>query len=237
MKKIFTLSAALLFTGILFAQSKLSISSTGNADIRIMIDGRKYPANSNTVMLSNLNSGYHSIKIFRVPNNRDRYQYGYRKNKYELVYNGNLYLKPRYHTDITINRFGKTFVDEQLLSAGYYEEEEDDWGVDNNDQYFDNYGRRAMDNSAFQQFKQSCEKEPFDDTRMKIAKQFMPMNYFSTAQVKELIGIFSFENNKLDMAKYAYDYTVDKGNYYLVNDAFSFNTSKEALMDYIKNRK
>ena len=237
MKKTCTLLTSLLITGILFAQSRLSISTIGNSVIRIMIDGKKYPVNSTSLMLSNINSGYHSIKIFRLSNDRNRSQFNLRNNRYELVYNTNLYLKPMYHTDITINRFGKAFVDEQLSGNGYYEEAEDDWGVDNNDRYYDNYNRKAMEHSAFQQFKQSCEKEPFDNTKMRIAKQFMPMNNFNTEQVKELVGIFSFENNKLDMAKYAYDYTVDKGNYYVVNDAFSFNNSKDALMDYIKNRK
>lgn len=237
MKKIFTLSAAILFTAILFAQSRLSISATGNSDIRIMIDGRKYTSESNTFMLNNISSGFRNVKIYRVVNNRNRGRYGYGNGKYELVYNGNVYLKPQYHTDITINRFGKAFVDEQLASNVYYDEDYDDWSSYDNDRQPDNYGRRAMDNASFQQFKQSCERESFDNTRMKIARQFMPMNYFTTTQVKELLGIFSFENNKLDMAKYAYDYTVDKGNYYVVNDAFSFSNSKEALMDYIKNRK
>lgn len=203
MKKTCTLLMALLLTGILFAQSKLSIFAAGNSDIRIMIDGRKYPTNNNMVMLNNLNSGYHSVKIFRVGNERNRNQFNFRNNRYELVYNSNLYLKPQYHTDITINRFGKAFVDEQLSGNGDFEETEDDWGVDNKDHYYDNYNRRVMENSAFQQFKQTCEKEPFDNTKIKIAKQFMPMNYFNTVQVKELVGIFSFENNKLDMAKYA----------------------------------
>jgi hypothetical protein len=237
MKKTFTLLTSLFLTAIIFAQSKLSISASGNSDIRIMIDGKKYPGNNNSVMLNNVNSGYHSVKIFRLSNERNRNQFYNRNNRYELVYNSNLYLKPQYHTDIAINRFGKAFVDEQVSANGYFEETEDDWGVDNNDRYHDNYNRKAMDNSAFQQFKQSCEKEPFDDTKMKIVRQFMPMNYFNAIQVKDLVRIFSFENNKLDMAKYAYDYTLDKGNYYIVNDAFSFNNSKDALMDYIKNRK
>lgn len=237
MKKICTLSASILFTAMVFAQSRLSITATGNSDLRIMIDGKKYTPGNNTLMLGNINSGLHNIKIYRAANNRNRSQYGYRNGRYELVYNGNVYLKPHYHTDITVNRFGKTFVDEQLAGNMYHDETDNDWTVYDNDRQMDNYGRRAMDNAAFQQFKQSCEKEPFDNTRMKIARQFMPMNYFTTAQVKELLGIFSFENNKLDMAKYAYDYTVDKANYYVVNDAFSFSNSKEALMDYIKNRK
>jgi len=45
--------------------------------------------------------------------------------------------------------------------------------------------------------------------------------------------LFSFENNRLDIAKYAYGKAVDKRNYDVVNDAFTFN-SKEKLDQYIR---
>ena len=45
--------------------------------------------------------------------------------------------------------------------------------------------------------------------------------------------LFTFENNRLEIAKYAYGKTVDKGNYFVVNDAFTFN-SKEKLNEYIR---
>jgi hypothetical protein len=45
--------------------------------------------------------------------------------------------------------------------------------------------------------------------------------------------LFTFENNRLDIAKYAYGKTVDKRNYSVVNDAFTFN-SKEKLDQYIR---
>lgn len=138
--------------------------------------------------------------------------------------------------DNFINRFGKAFVDEQMINGGYYEDD-DDWGVDNNGQYYDRSSKRAMDNNTFQQLKQSIANESFENTKLKVAKQFVSTNYFNAAQVKELLGLFSFEDSKLDLAKYAYDYTVDKGSYFVVNDAFSYSSSKESLMDYIRSRK
>jgi hypothetical protein len=236
MKKTSTLVTALFFSAILFAQSKLTISAIGNADIRVMVDGIKYTSNGRDIVISNVRNGNHSLKIFRAANDRNRYNGNNRNNGYQLVYASNIFVKPQYHVDITINRFGKAFVDEQLISGGYYDDD-DDWGVDNNDQYFDRNSRRAMDNNAFQQLKQSIGNESFDNTKLKVARQFIASNYFTTAQVKELVLLFSFENSRLDIAKYAYDYTIDKGNYFLVNDAFSFSNSKDALMDYIKNRK
>jgi nuclear transport factor 2 (NTF2) superfamily protein len=236
MKKTFTLLTALCLSVILFGQSKLSITNSSNADIRVMVDGRKYAAGNSPIMINNLQSGNHSVKIFRAVNDRYRTQGNNRNGGYQLIYSSNLFVKQQYHVDITINRFGKAFVDEQMISGGY-NEDDDDWGVDNNDQYYDNYSKRAMDKPTFDQLKRSIANESFENTRMSVAKQYIAVNYFNSAQVKQLVELFSFENNKLEIAKYAYDYTVDKGNYFMVNDAFSFSTSKESLMDYIKNRK
>ena len=113
----------------------------------------------------------------------------------------------------------------------------DDWGVDNDDQYYDNVSKIQMNNTDFQKLKQTLQGESYDNTKLKIAKQFIAANYFNAAQIKELANIFSYENSKLDIAKFAYDYTIDKGNYFMVNDVFSYSSSKEALMEYIGTKK
>jgi len=46
----------------------------------------------------------------------------------------------------------------------------------------------------------------------------------------------SFDNNKLELAKYAYDYTADKGNYFVIYAVFTFDSYKKELENYIKNR-
>jgi hypothetical protein len=52
-----------------------------------------------------------------------------------------------------------------------------------------------------------------------------------------MVLLFTFENNRLDIAKYAYGKTVDKGNYFIMNDAFTFNNNKEKLSEYIREFK
>lgn len=236
MKKFITLSTALFLSVILFAQSKLTISAIGNADIRVMVDGMKYSSNGRDIVISNLKNGNHSVKIFRAGNERSRGYANGRGNGYQLVYNNMVFVKPQYHVDITINRFGKAFFDEQMISGNYYEED-DDWGVDNNDQYYDNYNRRVIDKASFEQMKQTIARESFDNTRLKMAKQFVSTNYFNTAQVKDLLTLFSFDDSKLELAKFAYDFTTDKGNYLLLTDAFAFSSNKDALLNYISGRK
>jgi nuclear transport factor 2 (NTF2) superfamily protein len=237
MKKTFTLLAALFFSTFLFAQAKLTISAISNADLRVMVDGVKYTSNGRDIVINNLKNGNHSVKIFRAANDRNRYSGNNRSNGYQLVYSNSVFVKPQYHVDITINRFGKAFVDEQMIGNGYNDDDDEDWGVDGNDQYYDRKSRKVMDKAVFDQFKQTMRNEVFEDARLQMAKQFVGTNYFNTAQVKEMLGLFIFEENKLALAKYAYDFTADKGNYFLMNDAFIFSENKEALMKYIQNRK
>jgi len=243
MKRIFTLITALLITVSLFAQpdesarrgvynqSRLSISTAANNPVRVLIDGNSYNNSGydNDILVSDIRPGYHRIKVY-LQNER----YGNRKriNKnMVLVYEANLYIKPQYHVDISINRFGKAFLDERQINSAYYTEydETEDNGWGNNNNYM-----QPMNTRSFEQFRDMLKNEHFDNTRAVLAKQTIAANYFSTAQVKEIVQLFSFENTKLDMAKYCYKYTIDKNNYFLLNDVFSFSSNKEDLARYIQ---
>ena len=104
----------------------------------------------------------------------------------------------------------------------------------NDDPRYDNNNSRAMTNIDFTQARETLRREWFENTRLETAKQIIDRNYFTSQQVKEMILLFTFENNRLDIAKYAYGKTVDKGNYFMLNDAFTFNNNKEALKEYIR---
>jgi hypothetical protein len=45
--------------------------------------------------------------------------------------------------------------------------------------------------------------------------------------------LFSFESSRLEFAKFAYKYTWDINNYFLLNDAFDFESSIDELNKYI----
>lgn len=95
----------------------------------------------------------------------------------------------------------------------------------------------GMSSSDFSSAKSSIQSKSFEDSKMTMAKQVIKNNCLTTAQVKEIMEIFSFEETKLDLAKYAYDRTVDPNNYYKLNDAFTFESSIEELDKYIESQK
>ena len=83
--------------------------------------------------------------------------------------------------------------------------------------------------------KESLRRERFENTRVSIARQFFNEHAFTATQVKDLLQEFSFENNKLDLAKYAYRNTTDRNNYSCVFDVFSFNSSRQDLANYMSS--
>ncbi len=85
----------------------------------------------------------------------------------------------------------------------------------------------------FDSFKSSVSSKPFEENKLAIAKQVLNNNCLTSAEVKETMGLFSFENSKLDFAKCAYGHTYDVNNYYKVNDAFQFSSSIDDLNAYI----
>ncbi len=245
MKKIFTLFVATLFSLSLLAfdGTRLSISSLSTSkELKIEVDGRKFSMKNNSITLGYMAEGYHQVRIFR-DSKRNGWGFGRRD---EVVYRGSVFLKRGYHTDITVNRFGKVLIDERRidLDDDWYQDEDEYYDTNNgyeNDQENGNGGwnggyGNVMKGREFESVKESLRKEWFEANRLQSTKFIIDKNNFTTQQVKELMQLFTFENNKLEVAKYAYSKTVDKRNYYLVNEELTFSSSKEELARFIKSR-
>lgn len=80
------------------------------------------------------------------------------------------------------------------------------------------------------------KSESFDNNRSELAQAMVTSKLLSTADIKRLLGTFTFEDNKLDFAKFAYDYVADPENYFNIASVFTFSTNKTALLNYIKSR-
>jgi hypothetical protein len=89
----------------------------------------------------------------------------------------------------------------------------------------------------FRDVKKTISEKSFDDTKLEIAKQVTSSNCLFAEQVKAIMGLFSFENTKLEYAKFAYRFTFDTGNYYKINDAFSFDSSVSDLNKFLQGER
>jgi len=89
----------------------------------------------------------------------------------------------------------------------------------------------------FQAAKTQISKESFNNTKINLAKQIIKSKKcFKTQQIIELLTLFTISTSKMDIAKFAFDYTSDKENYYKVADSFSFSADKDNFLQFLKTK-
>jgi len=91
----------------------------------------------------------------------------------------------------------------------------------------------TVPSNSMASIKSAIENESFSSDKMIIGKQAIKNKCMTADQVLELVKLFDFEDDRLEYAKYAYARTYDVDNYYKVNSAFSFSSTKSELNDYI----
>lgn len=82
----------------------------------------------------------------------------------------------------------------------------------------------------------AVKKASFDRDKIAKIKQVFKDEYLSSNQVGELVKIFAFDDDKMDVAKWCYKRTLDKKNYYKVEDHFSFDRYKKDLGDWVSKQ-
>jgi len=93
-----------------------------------------------------------------------------------------------------------------------------------------------MDQGTFANAMATVNGQSFEENKFQIAQQVFNSNCMTVNQVTQIIGLFSFEDTKLDFAKYAYGRTYDLSNYFMVNNTFSFSSSVDELNAYINSQ-
>lgn len=240
MKKFFTLLFASLCAASVFA-GDITIALPGNNDYQVLIDGRNvsgYSYHNNAIRLNNFQPGRHSMEVYRIKNYKSR-------GRNKAIYSSYFTVRPQYDWFITVNNNGRLNMDERIDRYGdrndrrWNDNRRDDRypnnGYDNRNNNYDKaYGnyRNAMSDYAFNQLVQRINSQWLG--KLNAAKEAVNNNYLSTYQVRQVMQLFTSNNERLDLAKQAYRNTVDPQNYNQLNNLLSYPAQRE-LNDYINN--
>ena len=93
-----------------------------------------------------------------------------------------------------------------------------------------------VNSSRFASMLATIKKQDFASSKKRVAKQIISSNCILTDNLVQILNLFDFESSKLEIAKFAFDYTYDIENYYKVNNVFDFESSKEKLDKYISGK-
>lgn len=137
------------------------------------------------------------------------------------------------------------FTNEGLFLLDSYPVKNQSYDFDNwNDVWNNSYGNsgnsgninypNVMDNQTFQQFFTTMKKDAwFDDKKIAFINQQGRHAMFTSEQIGILVKDLSFDKNKIALAKSLFSKCVDKQKYFIVYDAFDFESSRRELMDFV----
>jgi hypothetical protein len=239
--------------------SKSSWAQLGQSDIQfrlrndklltVVMDGRHYKRYGRSVSFLDVPSGMHEVKVYRFyPNDNNRYDGNYR-SRAVLVYKGRMRVDAYTTYFCTIDPQYKTMSIRESKEALYEREKtqiieekpdfeegrEDNWKDRDADQFEErNRPTASIDNNMLTNeqlytLKAAVEERMSSGDKVNLIQNFLETKKLQTEQVKTILTWLSFDNSKLQVAKFCYPRTTDPDNYLQVSGQLSFQNSKNEL--------
>lgn len=206
--------------------STLTVRATDHTTISVAVNQQWIGAPGTAITVDNLTPGNHWISIAR--------HFGY-YGQSTIVFSGYVFIPEMSEVRSILTRTNRLKVVEVIPTAPQPICYDDDYGYDP----YNNYSYNApiiISQNDFGMLRNSIAGKSFESTKLEIAKQALQRYNFNTQQVAEMMRLFTFESSKLEFAKVAYDKTVDKNRYFIINDEFTFSSSISELNRYIGNK-
>ena len=87
----------------------------------------------------------------------------------------------------------------------------------------------------FETITRSITSKNFEDSKLSIAQEIAENKCLTSTQIKKVMELFTYEETRLDFAKFAYTHCFDPDNYYQVYDAFTFESSIDELKNHVNS--
>lgn len=217
--------------------------------ISVTVDGQRYPKMGRSLTVNDLAPGRHLLKVYLYNSNG----HGYTNSI--LIYQGDIMVKPGRIYYCTVSRRAMD-IEENCCIDNYghwnnndnwqvWEDQDDSWN--NNQQWNhdpnDNYNNNTwndytgvMSNGRFDLLIQQIRKASFESSKVNVASQALRNNKITVNQLIGILGEFSFESTKLKFAKDYYRSVVNRRDYFMINDVFTFQSSKDDLTDFLNRQ-
>ena len=97
-----------------------------------------------------------------------------------------------------------------------------------------NYRPIGMHVIVYNNLHESLNRTSFDRDRLAIAKLAIANNGVNTDQVINLMNKLCFDDNRLELSKYAFDFVIDPSQYFRVAENLVFFSNRRDLLNYIQ---
>ncbi len=96
--------------------------------------------------------------------------------------------------------------------------------------------RGLMTYKEFANMKERIKQNTLETGKLEAAKAMTRENILTAAQVADITRLLTFDNHRLDFAKYAFEFTYDIENYTVVSNALAFQKNREDLLRFTQQQ-
>lgn len=225
-------------------RGELRVRMTDGNPISVVINGRDYDRRGSSITIGDLPRGKHRIQVYAMR--------GKRLQNPELVYSGRIRVEESAVTYVSVDPTRHS-ARIQTRAAGDIVPWGDDAAdpryrggrVDENENLSDNgttrYNSRGslpwVTDADLEDLRTRVAARTTDGDKLQTIRTAIAGKRYSTAQVRAMAGMLTFESTKLDLAKQAYEGVSDPKDYWKLEDIFTFDASKKELQDYMAQRR
>ncbi len=256
---IFLLSAGNTFAR--WNKGMIRVREERGRSISVTIDGQRYQKIGRTVSIPNVQPGRHMIKVFTYNSNGYGYRNGILLYQGNITVNpGSIYYCSvidrgmDVEENCCIDDYGHWNNNDNWDN---WDEEshtwnnnrrwnrDDRWNNNNHYNYNDDNDARhyeenewahfngGLSNSRYLQLIDQVRKASFESSKVNVLNVMLRNTTFTVAQMSGMLKELSFESTKLQFAKDNYSKLSDKRNAFLINDLFTFQSSKDDFLEFL----
>jgi hypothetical protein len=236
-KKFFLpLLAILILTGFSFSQSYLQLSLYDDEDFSVVFDNTELSA-GNYAEFDNIPAGEHYLKVIKEGVNVPPTANVLFEGKIKIPSGFDIYAVIDEYNTFSIYKKKHYGFNRYAYNGDFMRRCGDQHSYkDNQQNYTDECRYKMMKKDDFKDLKSTINNMNFESTNLDLVKTAIDNNYFTSEQVRELLTYFTYEDNRLIVAKYAYKKVCDQKNFFKVYDAFNFESSVSELKNYISGK-
>lgn len=237
-RNLFIIVCLIVSSSVIYSQgSYLQLSLFDDGDFTVTFDDVKL-GEGNYAEFDNIAPGEHSLRVVKIGANVPAQENVIFDGKIKIPA-GDIYAVLDEYNAFMIYKKKSYGYNRNIPSGSYSRKCGSDGTVkqdNSNKNVPDECRGRIISKESYGELKSNIGNRSFESTNVGIIKTVIDNNYLSSEQVRELLAYFTFEDNKLEVAKYSYKKVCDRGNFFKVYDAFTFDSSVNELKDYISGK-
>jgi hypothetical protein len=205
-------------------RSEVNVQLSDHQLLTIVVDGREYQKSGSKITIGNLPSGKHRLKVYRYfpPNNNNRVAHA------QLVFEGKIKIRPSssYLCIVDANRHSINIREMNITSNSNHTATISHINKPQNNPSLEG---KIIPETRLNEVGNLAEQKITDTEKLKLLKDSLENSSFSSAQIATILHWLTFEDSKLEFAKWAFPKTLDKENYNQLKALFTNNASQKII--------